>query len=131
MQKLCHALLVENVPEYGEVIVASELGPLWSTKSCVIDPRIFGVPASRSRRYIIAWCKETVQWREDVHLEDIIDILTSYVVADAGIFFWKECPKTNLSAAQVVWLTYEIISHLIWFSTLWVEIKDLQNTSYI
>lgn len=112
MKKFCHALLVENVPEYGEVIVASELGPLWSTKSCVIDPRIYGVPASRSRRYIIAWCKAAVQWREDVQLEGIIDVLTSYVVADAGIFYWKECPKTNLSTAQVVWLTYECFDGL-------------------
>ena len=108
MKKMCHVLLVENVPEYGEVIVASELGPLWSTKSCVIDPRIYGVPASRSRRYIIAWRKSAVQWREDVRLEDIIEVLTSHVVADAGIFFWKECPKTKLSAAQAFWLTYEI-----------------------
>ena len=100
MQKLFNIFLIENVPQYAEEIVIAELGDEYSTKTCVIDPRLFGLPTARSRRYIIAWRKAVVTWISDIKLEDVIEALTAHVVAEAGIFWWMDCPKSNLTEAQ-------------------------------
>ena len=96
------ALLIENVPEYKQELVQSQLPDDWSTRGCVIDPRQFGLPAARARVYIIAWRNSKVAWRPDINLEDIIEALTASVIKDASIFFWKSCPQSHLSTAQVL-----------------------------
>ena len=100
MARLYDVFLIENVPEYKEEIPARELGPEFSTKSVVLDPRVFGLPTARSRRYVIAWRKSAVHWRTEVKLEEVLEALTAHLVADAGIFFWQDHPEANLSAAQ-------------------------------
>ena len=110
-----NALLIENVPEYKEAVVLQELPPTWLTKSCVIDPRLFGFPASRSRIYLIAWDPEAVSWRADVQVEDVVEALTSFVTRDASIFFWKQLPKSNLSGAQALWPQNELKTNLSLF----------------
>jgi site-specific DNA-cytosine methylase len=92
-QKMCacnNALLIENVPEYSPAVVRSELPATWDLKSCVIDPRIFGLPAARSRIYLVAWDTTKVFWRSEIQIEDIIEALTA---RDASIFFLEVMPK--------------------------------------
>lgn len=101
---LFDALLVENVPEYRVEVIKSELGDKWLTKHCILDPRVFGVAAARTRLYCIAYHSERVTWREDVVLEEVIDQLTSSVVATAGSFYWDTLPASILTPNQVYWL---------------------------
>lgn len=104
-QKMCacnNALLIENVPEYSPAVVRSELPATWDLKSCVIDPRMFGLPAARARIYLIAWDTTKVFWRSEIQIEDIIEALTARVIKDASIFFWKSCPKSDLTVAQAL-----------------------------
>lgn len=97
-------MIIENVPEYKEHIIAHELGSEWKIVTAVLDPRALGVPASRSRIYAIAWMSSKVQWRPEVHLETVIEALTSRLVADASIFYWMDAPKSTLTPAQDNWL---------------------------
>ncbi|CAK8990645.1 unnamed protein product [Durusdinium trenchii] len=66
------AMLIENVPEYPESLIKQELGPGYSVRSIVIDPRILGIPAARTRRYAIAWRHSKVKWRPEINLEDVV-----------------------------------------------------------
>ena len=95
------AMLLENVPEYKKEIILSALGKEWSLKSLVIDPRVLGIPAARSRVYALAWRHTKVNWRSEVSLDSIVEALTSQVVADASIFHWRDIPPDNLSPAAV------------------------------
>ena len=107
-KKMCacnNALLIENVPEYSPAVVRSELPATWDLKSCVIDPRIFGLPAARSRIYLVAWDTTKVFWRSEIQIEDIIEALTA---RDASIFFWKSCPKSDLTVAQALRLIHSM-----------------------
>ena len=101
VKSLVDVMLIENVPEYKPSVIQKELGPEWQIQSAVVDPRVFGVAASRSRLYAICWKTETVTWRDDVKMEEVIDLLTSSVVADAGSFYWKHLLKSQLTDAQV------------------------------
>lgn len=83
---------------------SEELGDEWKIVTAVLDPRALGVPASRSRIYAIAWRSSKVQWRPEVHLETVIEALTSRLVADASVFYWMDAPKSTLTPAQVNWL---------------------------
>ena len=99
-KKLCNVMIIENVPEYKAEIIERELGKQWSIKHCIIDPRVLGVPACRTRLYAIAWKHAEVNWRNDLIMEDVIEVLTSRVVGNAGAFFWDDLPKTQLRPAQ-------------------------------
>ena len=66
MKRIHSVLLVENVPEYQSDIPSSELGPSWTTEDEVIDPRNFGVPCARARRYFLAYDTDKVKRRDDV-----------------------------------------------------------------
>ena len=100
MKKACQVLIIENVPEYGEIHIRDELGPGWRIRSHVIDPRIFGIGAARSRLYAICWKVDTIHWREDVSMEAILEALTASVEFGAGSFFWQDLPIDTLSQAQ-------------------------------
>lgn len=100
MKTLCEVLIIENVPEYGETHIRDELGPEWGIRSHVIDPRIFGIGAARSRLYAICWKVKTIHWREDVSMEAILEALTASVEFGAGGFFWQDLPKDTLTQAQ-------------------------------
>lgn len=102
-------MVIENVPEYKAEIIERELGKQWSIKHCVIDPRVLGVPACRTRLYAIAWKHAEVNWRNDIIMEDVIEVLTSRVVGNAGAFFWDDLPKTQLRPAQDFWLHWLIV----------------------
>ena len=101
VKPLVDVMLIENVPEYKPCVIQKELGPEWQMESAVVDPRVFGVAASRSRLYAICWKTETVTWRADVKMKEVIDLLTSSVVAEAGTFYWKDLPKSKLTESQV------------------------------
>ena len=103
MKPRCDILLIENVPRYKTELIQRKLGSLWSLKSVVIDPRIFGVPAARSRVYGIAFKKSKVRWRSDVVFEDVLDALTCQVISDASIFWWdSELPQSTLTEAAAL-----------------------------
>ena len=106
---LCQVLVIENVPEYGRQVIQDQLGPMWSIKTMVIDPRIFGVCVARSRQYAICWKSEEVTWRQDVSLEKIIELLTSTAEATAISCFWQDLPKSSLTDAQALWLLSTVI----------------------
>lgn len=126
MERKSDVMLIENVPEYGTEIAASHLGREWELDSAVVDPRVFGLPASRPRLYILAFRKKTVRRRGDVWfgcssagcdslftskvfkhmswlrtLAAVIEILTSKTVATADMFVWEKVPRSILTPAQV------------------------------
>ena len=101
LSQLCDILVVENAPEYAQTVIEAELGPTWSVRSEVIDPRVFGIGAARSRRYAICWKTEAATWRSDVKMSEVIDLLTSSVATKAGSFYWQTLPKSTLTNAQV------------------------------
>ena len=94
--------IVENVCEYRHELVKKKLGPQWETKSIQLDPRIFGLPAARARRYIIAWKKTALRWSEDFSLERMLDCLTSQVGMDALKYWWLDLPATDLTSSEVI-----------------------------
>ena len=65
MKRIHEIMLIENVPEYKVSIAVKHLGSAWELESTVIDPRHFGVPASRARLYILAWRRDKVKRRDD------------------------------------------------------------------
>ena len=67
-KRVSDILVIENVPEYQSATASAELGPHWSLESVVLDPRLFGVPASRPRRFILAFDKRKVRRVEGVSL---------------------------------------------------------------
>ena len=94
--------LIENVPQYSETIVKTELGDEWDTTSLVIDPRIFGVPCARTRLYVIAWRKGKVSWRGGVDVLDILDTLAARVTTSAKSCFWMDLPSSSLTPSQEI-----------------------------
>ena len=119
VKPLVDVMLIENVPEYKPCVIQKELGPEWQMESAVVDPRVFGVAASRSRLYAICWKTETVTWRADVKMKEVIDLLTSSVVAEAGTFYWKDLPKSKLTESQVFRPNLEIKDiRISWFFVL-------------
>lgn len=115
--KITHsAILIENVPEYGEEIIRSSLGKEWSVKALVIDPRVLGIPAARSRLYALAWRHSKVNWRPEVSLESIVEAMTAQVVADASIFHWRDIPQDYLTPAAVAFqkMKHEQFIHVGW-----------------
>lgn len=93
-------LVVENVPQYQCSTVEEELGEDWKVRSCIIDPRIVGLPAARSRIYLICYNKKVAQWRSDITLESVLGALTSRVITDASMYLWMELQPGTLSASQ-------------------------------
>lgn len=99
-KEIYDALVLENVPEYDPSIIRSELGSKWDLRSVVLDPRIFGIAACRSRLYAIAFKKEKVAWRAGITMEGLIEVLAASVCAGAGIFWWQRLPKSTLTTGQ-------------------------------
>lgn len=100
MTGLCDILLVENVAEYPLTVIENQLGSEWGMKHAILDPRAFGVPASRARLYALCWRKSKIRWRADVILEDMLDLFTAQVTSDASLFFWKTLPPSVLTPSQ-------------------------------
>lgn len=74
MSKSHDIMLIENVPEYPTDVARRFLPSSWEVLSTVVDPRLFGIPTARARRYMIAFNKTHVRLRNDVcsgctHLE--------------------------------------------------------------
>lgn len=64
-----------------------------------IDPR------ARGQIYASAWRSSKVRRRPEVHLETVIEALTSRLVAAASVFYWMDGPTSTLTPAQVNWLS--------------------------
>ena len=104
MSHLCDVLLIENVPEYPVSIIEDHLGTEWGIKHAILDPRAFGVPASRARLYALCWRKACVRWREEIVVEEMLDLFTAQVVSDASLFYWKKLPASVLTPSQAALL---------------------------
>ena len=102
--KVADVILVENVTEYPPETVSTHLGPEFTLNFCKIDPRLFGLPASRARIFLIAYRHSVVRWRPDVSLDSVLGALVSRVVSTADMYFWMKLPKSILTAAQETWL---------------------------
>ncbi|CAL1133840.1 unnamed protein product [Cladocopium goreaui] len=100
-KKTADVLVVENVPQYQSSTVEEELGEDWRVRYCVIDPRIVGLPAARSRIYLICYNKKVVRWRPDITLESVLGALTSRVITDASMYLWMELPPDTLSTSNL------------------------------
>ena len=95
------ACLVENVPEYGQEHATKNLSKDWEARSEVVDPRLFGQGCARPRRYIVLWNNKTVQWRHDIHLEDVLNCLRAHPRLSAKDYFWMSLPtQQTLPAGQ-------------------------------
>lgn len=103
MSALCDVMLIENVPDYKVDIIQGELGEGWQLKGAVIDPRIFGVPCSRTRLYCIAFNKARATWRPDIVISEVIDALAAKMVSSAKSCFWMDLPRAKLTAADDTW----------------------------
>ena len=102
--KVADVILVENVTEYPPETVSTHLGPEFTLNFCKIDPRLFGLPASRARIFLIAYRHSVVRWRPNVSLDSVLGALVSRVVSTADMYFWMKLPKSILTAAQETWL---------------------------
>ncbi|CAK8986477.1 PABC domain-containing protein [Durusdinium trenchii] len=113
-------MLVENVPEYGTEVARDHLPKHWDFRSVTIDPRHLGVPAGRTRIWILAWDTKRVQWREGgISIEEVMHILGARAVGKAGDFFWRKLPAAVLTHAQARNLSdYEKLKG-------WVQYPDL------
>ena len=85
--------LVENVPEYSQEHATKNLSKYWGSQSEVVDPRLFGQGCARPRRYIILWNKKTVQWRNGIHLHDVLNCLRAHPKISARKYFWMLLPS--------------------------------------
>ena len=93
-------LIVENVTEYSEEIVAARLGPSWRIQATRLDPRIFGMGVSRPRLYMICYDSDHVRWDADFTLNEFVTALAAKPVLTARDYFWEKVPKTRLTNAE-------------------------------
>ena len=98
------ALLIENVPAYKQAIIERQLGPEWTVKGVILDPRIFGIAAARTRLYALAYRTSKVTWRPEVDMLEVLDVLSSRVVGGAGMWWWENQGPSTLTPAQVLWV---------------------------
>lgn len=93
-------LIVENVTEYSEEIVAARLGPSWRIQATRLDPRIFGMGVSRPRLYMICYDSDHVRWDADFTLNEFVTALAAKPVLTARDYFWEKVPKKRLTNAE-------------------------------
>ena len=94
-------VVVENVPQYSPDLVRENLGPSWCVEAVTIDPRQFGIPAARTRTYMIAYKTDRLSWRKGITMQDVIQTLSAKVRAKADVFWWRKLPQSVLTPAQV------------------------------
>lgn len=102
--------IIENVTEYPYELVKKKLGPGWGSKSIQIDPRIFGLPAARTRRYVIAWKQATVEWSKDFCLNRMLDSITSQVRMDTLKYWWMRLGCSKLTPGEAAKLQFWVVS---------------------
>lgn len=106
-------LVLENVPQYTPDVVANELGEAWDIKHCIIDPRILGLPAARTRIYLVCYKKKKASWMPGISLNSVLVALTSRVIADASMYLWKKLQPATLSLAKDTCLLASNYFHII------------------
>ena len=92
--------VLENVPEYCESLVKQNLPASWSVRSEVVDPRLFGQPASRPRRYLIAYDAELLEWNPEISMKSVLKALRAVPVMDPMKYFWQAVPRAILTPSQ-------------------------------
>lgn len=93
--------ILENVTEYSiDLIRDSFPPPQYEIKHVKLDPRLFGIPASRARLYAVILDTRYVVWSSDDSLNQWVRKLCSSVVMSADVFWFKDLPRDNLSAAS-------------------------------
>lgn len=100
-------LIVENVPEYSEMLVLKCLkksGYSWQAKSLRIDPRVLGLGCARARLYMVIFRTDIFRWEPNFTLEQLVDCLAGQVALSAGSYYWAKLPPVKLSTAQETWL---------------------------
>lgn len=96
-------LLWENVTEYDLTLLTRALGTKWQVMHACIDPQLFGLPASRTRLYVLAFRKDRLAWHPDVpDLRQLLRTLTSRVHRDftCDKFWWSPKQTHRLSHAD-------------------------------
>lgn len=97
-------LVLENVPEYSEEIVRNKVNKLAPGKydiiSEVIDPRHFGQPTARPRRYFLITKRKTVSWAPDADIKAFMKSLQTCPRMDALAYWWMQKPPGLLSLSQ-------------------------------
>ena len=90
-------LIIENVVEYKLETAQSRLGRRYSCFDVCIDPRLFGFPTARARRYIVALKKCTVAWNPNISLHDVILCLRRQPIMSPMDYFFMPVPPTLLT----------------------------------
>ena len=98
-------LIIENVVEYKLETAQSRLGRRYSCFDVCIDPRLFGFPTARARRYIVALKKCTVAWNPNISLHDVILCLRRQPIMSPMDYFFMPVPPTLLTSWYVAWRT--------------------------
>ncbi|CAK9073952.1 unnamed protein product [Durusdinium trenchii] len=96
-------LIVENVPEYSEMLVLKCLkksGYSWQAKSLRIDPRVLGLGCARARLYMVIFRTDIFRWEPNFTLEQLVECLAGQVALSAGSYYWAKLPPVKLSTAQ-------------------------------
>lgn len=93
--------IVENVPEYEEGHAMRNLDrKKWGCESVVLDPRLFGQGASRTRRYIVVWKKATVVKLPGMSISEVINALKQVPSLKAEDYFWMDTNGAPLTSSQ-------------------------------
>lgn len=100
-KKNCDVLLIENVPEYDiKTMVRRKLGAGWKVREACIDPRHFGMGASRPRRYGLAWKQSSVMWDVRFNLEDVLECLKAVPQMTALSYYNIPSNPSTLTMAE-------------------------------
>ena len=120
--------VVENVPQYLEEHAKQNLSRSWGCVSHVIDPRLFGQGASRTRRYMVLWRKTKVEWIPGMILREVLESLTKRPVLGGEDYFWMDRevsslpPKQDLKvkiSVRYLYLVVLLVKHIIFGAVTW------------
>ena len=101
-------LIIENVCEYEEQTIQQSLGPHWEVQSICLDPRLFGIPAARARRFAVCVRKAVLRWNNEFTLSQLLEAMTCKTVMSMNHFFWLkkpvECLHGFVVPQLIIWL---------------------------
>ena len=98
-------LLLENVPEYDlKENVSLHLPEEWKAETAKIDPRHFGLGASRPRHYGLVWDTDAIRWDDRFTLEGILEALMA-VPQMSSTDYWHLTREPSVLTSSEAWQT--------------------------
>eukprot|EP00438_Fugacium_kawagutii_P020741 Skav225297 [mRNA] locus=scaffold4099:493490:495811:- [translate_table: standard] len=104
MRRPVHVVTLENVDNFDDPLVGELVAPTYILKVLSVDPVMFGLPSTRSRKYMLLLRKGFVQWAPEVAKdpETAFRILFCRPVPlDGSVFF--SAPASYVESFHKVW----------------------------